>query len=62
MESHFLHFGEEKSKLRALYDVTVISTPHYHVDYVRRVYGDPEFPEEIWDTRMELESIGVTEL
>jgi len=62
MESHFLRFGEEKSKLRALYDVTVISTPRYYVDYVRRVYGDPEFPEETWDSRMELESIGVTDI
>jgi hypothetical protein len=60
LESHFLQFGKRSS--RALYDVYVESVPSYYVEYVSKVYGDPEFPEELWDARMELESLGLTSL
>lgn len=55
----FSQHGGDLRRLRAMYDVTVVSTPSYYVDYLRLVYGDPEFPEEIWDARMELQSIGI---
>jgi len=51
--------GGDLENLNAMYDVSVLSIPHYYVDYIRRVYGDPEFPEEIWDASMELLSIGI---
>jgi len=60
LESQFLQYG--KSSSRALYDVYVESVPSYYVEYVSKVYGDPEFPEELWDARMELESLGLTSL
>jgi hypothetical protein len=44
---------------RALYDVYVESVPSYYAEYVYKVYGDPEFPKELWDARMELESLGL---